>query len=114
MPIRQSRWSALRRAQEVAQASGNRFNESHIALSCPRSRRDTAHPEAAFDYLTLAIRNYLDSGNIATSRSPLAILAGLLCQLGHHEPAATIADFADDPLTRIAFAEITTTIEQSA
>ena len=56
------------------------------------------------------IRNYLDSGNIATARSPLANLAGLLCQLGHYAPAATIADFADDPLTRIAFPEITTTI----
>jgi hypothetical protein len=34
--------------------------------------------EAASDYVMLAIRNYLDSGNMGTSRSPLAILAALL------------------------------------
>ena len=79
-------------------------------LCCLTLEARHGSPEAAFDYLALAIRNYLDSGNIATSRSPLAILAGLLCQLGHYEPAATIADFADDPLTRMAFPEITTTI----
>ena len=101
---------ALRRAVEVAQASGNRFDESHGAVVLAPLEAQHGSPEAAFDYLTLAIRNYLDSGNIATSRSPLAILAGLLCRLGHYEPAATIADFADDPLTRIAFSEITTTI----
>ena len=34
----------------------------------------------------------------------------LLDRLGHYEPAATIADFAANPLTRMAFPEITTTI----
>src|SRR4029077_2981701 len=62
------------------------------------------------DHLTLAMHNYQDSGNIATQRSPLAILAGLLHRLGHRDPAATIAEFADSPLTRMAFPEITTTI----
>jgi hypothetical protein len=66
--------------------------------------------QSAFGHLTLAMRNYQDSGNIATSRSPLAILAGLLDRLGHLEPAAIIAEFADGPLTRMAFPEITTTI----
>ncbi len=45
-----------------------------------------------------------------TSRSPLAILAALLDRLGHYEPAATIADFAANPVARMAFPEITTTI----
>jgi hypothetical protein len=45
-----------------------------------------------------------------TQRSPLAILAGQLQRLGHLEAAATIAEFADGPLTRMAFPEITTTI----
>jgi hypothetical protein len=63
-------------------------------------------------YLTLAIRNYLETGNIATSRSPLAILAGLLNRLGHHEPAATIAEYAANPLTRMAFPDIATTVDQ--
>ena len=101
---------SLRRALEVAQSSGNRFIESHIAVTLAPLEAQHGSPEAALDYLRLAIRNYLDSGNIATARSPLANLASLLCRLGHHGPAATIADFADDPLTRIAFSEITTTI----
>ncbi|OBB16983.1 cyclase, partial [Mycobacteriaceae bacterium 1482268.1] len=103
---------ALRRALEIAQASGNRFNESHIAVTLAPLEAQHGSPGAALDYLTLVIRNYLETGNIATSRSPLANLAGLLSQLGHHEPAATIAEFADDPLTRIAFSEITTTIRK--
>ena len=101
---------ALRQALEIAQASGNRFNESHIAVVLSQLEALHGAPEAAFDYLTLAIRNYLDTGNIATSRSPLAILAALLDRLGHYEPAATIADFAADPVARMAFPEITTTI----
>ena len=96
---------------EIAQDSGNRFNESHIAVvAVPARSHNTAHAEVAFDHLTLAIRNYLDTGNIATSRSPLAILAALLDRLGHYEPAATIAEFAANPLTRMAFPEITTTV----
>jgi predicted ATPase len=102
--------ATLRRALAVAQDSGNRFNESHIAVTlAPLEARYGSH-EAAFDYLALVIRNYLDSGNIATSRSPLANLAGLLCAVGEHESAATVADFADDALTRIAFPEISVTI----
>ena len=102
--------TAHRQALEIAQDSGNRFVESHIAVSLSQLEVQEDAPQAAFDHLALAIRNYLDTGNIATSRSPLAILAGLLDRLGHYEPAATIADFAANPLTRMAFPEITTTI----
>ena len=103
---------ALRRAQEIARESGNRFIESHIAVTLAPLEAQHGSPDAALDYLRLAIRNYLDSGNTATLHSPLANLAGLLHQLGHHEAAATIADFADDTLSRMAFSEITTTIGQ--
>ncbi len=69
---------ALRQALEIAQSSGNQFNETHIAVVL--STIETLHgdPEAAFDYITLAIRNYLDSGNMGTSRSPLAVLVALI------------------------------------
>ncbi len=100
----------LGRSLEMAQASGNRFEESHIAVVLSQLETLYGAPEAAFDYLTLAIRNYLDSGNIGTSRSPLAGLTALLDRLGHYEPAATIADFAANPVTLMAFPEITTTI----
>jgi predicted ATPase/class 3 adenylate cyclase len=104
--------AALRRSLDIAQESGNRFSESHTAVTLSELEVHHGAPQSAFDHLTLAMRNYQDSGNIATSRSPLAILAGLLDQLGHYEPAATIAEFADSPLTRMAFPEITTTISR--
>ena len=42
--------------------------------------------------------------------APLAVLAALLDQFGHHESAATIAGFAHSPLTAVAFPELTTAI----
>jgi hypothetical protein len=100
----------LGRSLEIAQATGNQFNESHIAVVL--SQLETLHgaAEAAFDYLTLAIGNYLDTGNIGTSRSPLAILAALLDRLGHYEPAATVADYAATPVSLMSFPQITATI----
>jgi predicted ATPase len=102
--------AALRRSLQVAQDSGNRFNESHIAVTLSQLEVRHRSPQSAFDHLALAIRNYQDSGNIATSRSPLAILAALLYRLGQYEPAATIADFAANPLTHMAFPEVIETI----
>ena len=54
---------ALRRGLVIAQDSGNRANESHLALSLSRLEAEHGDPLAAFDYVTLAIRNYHDSGN---------------------------------------------------
>jgi tetratricopeptide (TPR) repeat protein len=102
--------AALRRSLQVAQESGNSFNESHIAVTLSQLEVRHGALQSALDHLGLAIRNYQDSGNIATSRSPLAILAALLYRLGQYEPAATIAEFAANPLTRMAFPEITDTI----
>ena len=52
------------------------LHESHISVVLSDLEARHGSPEAAFDHLALAIRNYLETGNIATSRSPLAILAG--------------------------------------
>jgi hypothetical protein len=67
-------------------------------------------PMAAFDYLTLAIRNLYDSGDTTTMRNPLALLATVLDRLGRYESAATIAGFALSPLTEMLYPEITTAI----
>ena len=67
-------------------------------------------PLAALEHITLAIRNFYDSGNVALIRSPLATLAVVLDRLGRFEPAATIAGFAFSPLTASAFPKLTTTI----
>ena len=67
-------------------------------------------PLAAFDHLTLAIRNYHNAGDTTTIRVPLAVLAVLFDRLGHYEPAATIAGFALSPLSAAGVPEITTAI----
>jgi hypothetical protein len=64
----------------------------------------------ALDFLTLAIRNYHDAGNLSLMPMPLAVLAAFLDRLGHNEPAAVLSGFAAAPLTRTAFPEINTAI----
>ena len=91
---------ALRRGLVISQDSGNRFNESHLAVVLSRLEAQHGDRMAALDYVTLAIRNYDDSGNATTMRSPLAVLAALLDRLGRHEAAATIAGFAAQPFLR--------------
>jgi predicted ATPase len=101
---------ALRRGLLIAQDSGNRSNETHLAANLSRVEVTHGDPAAALDYVTLAIRNYHDSGNTTMMRSPLAILAALFDRRGGYEAAATIAGFAVNPLTALAFPEITTAI----
>jgi predicted ATPase len=85
--------AALRRGLVIAQDSGNRANQSHLALNlCFEAER--GDPLAALDYFTVAIGNYHDSGNTYMIRGPLALLAAFFDRLGRYEPAATIAGFA--------------------
>jgi predicted ATPase/class 3 adenylate cyclase len=102
----------LRRALVIAQESGTRFNESHTANILSELETEHGDPQAALDYLTLAIRNCHDSGNTAMVRSPLALLAVLFQRLGRYEPAATVAGFAINPLAAAAFPEINAAIAQ--
>ncbi|HUO39972.1 MAG TPA: adenylate/guanylate cyclase domain-containing protein [Mycobacterium sp.] len=103
-------YKALRRGLTTAQDSGNRQIESHIAVSLSRLAATHGDPVDAFDFLTLAIRHYYDSGNVSLMRSPLAILAALFDRLGHYESAATISELAATPLARAAVPEINTAI----
>ena len=91
--------NALRRGLAIAQDSGNRYTETHLAAILCRVEAEHGDPLVALDYFTLAIRNYHDSGNTTAIRSPLAVLAAFLDRLGRYEPAATIAGFAFSPLT---------------
>jgi len=100
---------ALRRGLVIAHDSGNRANETHLAVGLSRLEAESGDPLAAFDYLTVAIRHYHDSGT-ANIVSPLAVLAAFLDRLGHYEPAATVAGYAISPITAAAFPEIKTAI----
>jgi predicted ATPase len=86
--------AALHRGLAIAQDSGNRANQSLLAGDLCRVEADHGDPLAPFDYFTLAIGNYHDSGNTYMIRIPLGYLAAFFDRLGRYEPAATIAGFA--------------------
>jgi hypothetical protein len=101
---------AMRRGLVIAQDSGNRANESFLAITLARVEAEHGDPLAALDYVTLAIRRHHDSGNVALIRPALTILATFLDRLGRCEPAPTITGFAFNPLSATTFPEINTTI----
>ena len=94
----------------IAQDSGNRSVASILANTLARFEAEHGDPLAAFDHLTLAIRNYHNAGDTTTIRVPLAILAVLFDRLGRYEPAATIAGFALSPIAAAGVPEITAAI----
>jgi len=102
--------NALGRGLVIARDSGTRAQVSALAQVLAHLEAEHGDPVAAFDHLTLAIRNYHNAGNTTTIRTPLAVLAALFDRLGRYEPAATIAGFALSLFTAAAVPEITTAI----
>ncbi len=102
--------NALGRGLVIAQDSGNRTIASVLANNLAQLEAEHGDTLAAFDHLTLAIRNFHNSGDTTTIRAPLAVLAALFDRLGRYEPAATIAGFALSPFSASAVPEITTAI----
>ncbi|MGO8937416.1 MAG: ATP-binding protein, partial [Mycobacterium sp.] len=102
--------NALGRGLVIAQDSGNRSGASVVANRLARLEAEQGDTVAAFDHLTLAIRNFHDCGDTTTIRVPLAVLAVLFDRLGRYEPAATIAGFALSPFSAAGVPEITTAI----
>jgi hypothetical protein len=101
---------ALRRGLVIAQDSGNRFVESLLVGALSRLEAEHGDPLAALGHITLVIRNFYESGNVAYIHSALATLAVFLDRVGRLEPAATIAGFALSPVTASTVPELTTTI----
>jgi hypothetical protein len=101
---------AMRRGLLIAQDSGSRYNESHLAANLARLEAEHGDPLAALDYVTLAIRTYHDSGNTTLIHIPLAALAAFLDRRGCYEPAATVAGFAVSPFTAATAPEFSTAI----
>jgi hypothetical protein len=102
--------NALGRGLVIAQDSGNRAQASILANGLALLEAEHGDPVAAFDHLTVAIRNWHNAGNTITIRIPLAVLAALFDRLGRYEPAATIAGFALSPFAAAGVPEITTAI----
>ena len=84
---------ALARGLVMAQDSGARVVETHLASSLALLEAKSGDPLAALGYFTVAIRNYYDSGNIGMIRLSLAGLAPLFDRLGRYEAAAMITGF---------------------
>jgi hypothetical protein len=82
---------AQRRALVIAQDSGNRIEQSLLAYNLGRFEAEHGDPLAAFDYFTVAIGNFHDSGNTYMIGTPLGYLAAFFDRLGRYEPAAIIA-----------------------
>jgi hypothetical protein len=90
---------ALRRGLVIAKDSGNRLVESQLETGLSGLEAEHGDPLAALDYITLAVHNLYDAGNVGLIRSALATLAVFLDRVGRLEPAATIAGFALSPYT---------------
>jgi len=101
---------ALRRGLMTAQNSGNRGNESWLAMSLGQLEAQHGDPLTALKYITVGIRNNHDTGNTIQVRTELAVLGALFDRLGRYEPAATIAGFAVSPLSAAAIPELSTAI----
>jgi hypothetical protein len=102
--------NALVRGLVIAQDSGNRAAASALAQFLARLEAEHGGTVSAFDHLTLAIRNFHNSGSTTPIRVPLASLAVLFDRLGRYEPAATVAGFALSPIAAAGVPEITTAI----
>ena len=109
-PILSARWTPTAGEWGSRKTAAIAPSESNLAVGLSRLEAEHGDPLAAFDYVTLAIRNFHDSGNTTMIGSPLAVLATLFDRLGRYEPAATIAGFAFSPFTAAAVPEIGTAI----
>jgi predicted ATPase len=102
--------NALGRGLVIALDSGNRIIASVLANYLGGLAAKHGDTLAAFDHLTLAIRNFHNAGDTTTIRGPLASLAVLFDRLERYEPAATIAGFALHPIATAVAPEIATAI----
>ena len=101
----------LRRGLAIAHDSDNRYIETNLAGILCRVEAEYGDPLTALDYFTVAIRNYLDSGNTTVSVSRwLSVLAAFLDRLQRYEPAATIAGYAFSPMSAAWSPEVATAI----
>ena len=107
-------YDVLRQALDIAQDSGNRQLESHIAAGLAELAATHGDPLDAFDFFTLAIRNYHDSGSFSHLRTPLGELATLFNRLGRYEPASTIIGFAADSFMHTTYPQIDIVISRPA
>ena len=99
-----------RRGLKIAQDSGNRQLESYHTGNLARLAAGHGEPMDALEYITLALRNFYDSGSFTFMPGALAILATFFDRSGHYESAATISARGASPFTQTTYPEFDTTI----
>ena len=91
-------FDAMGRGLEIAQDSGNRNNESLLAMMLAhtliRGDGELHDPLMVLDLITQVVRNTHDAGNVTLLRTALGLLAIFLDRHGPHESGAVIAGFA--------------------
>ncbi len=97
--------ATLRRGLAIATDSGNRSTVTHLSTNLCLVEAEHGETLAFFDYCTVAIGNYHDSGNTYMIRSPFSLLAAVFDRLGRYEPAATFAGVAAAFPVAIALAQ---------
>jgi hypothetical protein len=100
--------AAFRRGLAIASDSGNRTTVTHLSANVCLVLAEHGETLAFFDYVTVAIGNYHDSGNTYMIRAPFGLLAAVFYRLGRYEPAATFAGFAATFPVAIALAQFST------
>nr|WP_090341242.1 adenylate/guanylate cyclase domain-containing protein [Mycolicibacterium malmesburyense]CRL71029.1 putative ATPase [Mycolicibacterium malmesburyense] len=103
-------YDAHRKGLAIAQDTGNRQIASIHAVSLGRIAAIRGNPLEACGFLALAVRNYFDSGSFYMLTAPVLVLAALLCRLGDHESAATMAGFAAESDASSTYPEIHDTV----
>ena len=102
--------NAVGRGLVIAQDSGNRAQASVLANGLALLEAEHGDPMAAFDHLTLAIRNFHNAGAPRRSAARWPASPFFFDRLERYEPAATIAGFAVSPLTAASLSELSTAI----
>ena len=91
-------FDAMRRGLGIAHSSGNRNNESLLAMmlahTLVRCDRELDDPLMALDLITEVTRDTYDAGNITLLRTVLGLLAIYLEQHGRYDSAAVMGGFA--------------------
>jgi hypothetical protein len=90
---------ALRRGLVIAQDSGNRFVESHVATGLSQLEPEQGDPLAALDHITLAIGNFYDSGHVAYIRGPwqLSRYSSTASDASNRQPPSPVSHSISSP-----------------
>ncbi|MDO3638162.1 ATP-binding protein [Mycolicibacterium arseniciresistens] len=102
---------AMRRGLAIARESGNRTNESHLAVNMAIVEATHGDTMTALDHVAMAIGNQGDAANRIVAGRRLVILAYLFDRIGRYEPAARLVGFAASPFATAVFPEIQGALE---